>query len=90
MDIKSYMEQVYRWLQRFYNPETLEGPVARIYGWLLDLSWSRVLSLIVWTVILAVLVDLVLYWTRKDQMRLIRRIAAGIAGLWSRLRTGMQ
>ena len=85
MDLKGYMEQVYRWLQRFYNPETLEGPVEGIYHWLLDLSWARILNMIVWTVVIAVIVDLVLYWTRRDQKNLVRRAAAGFVSLWNKL-----
>jgi len=85
MDIKAYMEQVYRWLQQFYTPEKLEGPVARIYNWLLDLSWARIINLVVGIVILAVIVDLVLYWTRTDQVSLIRRLWRGLVKLWNRI-----
>jgi len=85
MDIMAYVEQVYQWIQQFYTPEKLEGPVARIYNWLLDLSWARIINLVVWTVILAVIVDLVLYWTRRDQMNLIRRVWYGLVKLWTRL-----
>ena len=85
MDIKAYMEQVYRWLQQFYTPEKLEGPVARIYNWLLDLSWARIINLVVGIVILAVIVDLILYWTRTDQVSLIRRLWRGLVKLWNRI-----
>ena len=85
MDITAYMDQVYQWLQRFYTQETLENLVSGLRGWLTDITPERVGKMLLWTVIAAVAVDLILYWTRTDQVSLIRRLWRGTLKLWNRL-----
>ena len=85
MDINTYMEQTYRWMQRLYTPETLDTLVKRVFGWLEGMTLERAGSLLLWISVVAVLVDLVLYWTRKDQVRLLRRVINAVMKLWDRM-----
>ena len=90
MDINTYLEQTYQWMQTLYIPEKLDSLVKWVIGWLEGMTPERAGALVLWTVIVGVILDLVLYWTRKDQMHLLRRVWNACMRLWDKMTAGQR
>ncbi|MFR1759041.1 MAG: hypothetical protein ACLSX2_05030 [Christensenellaceae bacterium] len=83
------MEQVYRWAQRLYSSDQMERLLTTVQGWLEGRTIQEVARwlghTLLWVLALGLILDWALYWTREDQMTLVRRLWRGGCRLWQRL-----
>ena len=78
MDLKPYLDAIYRWTQSLYSSAWLESLVQKIRA-LLDgrsaVEISRWMGkTLLWVLGIGLLLDWVLYWTREDQVLWVRRV----------------
>ncbi len=92
MDINGFLEQAYRWVQRLYSSERMERLISTVQGWLDGHTVEEVAQwlarTLLWVLALGLILDWALYWTREDQMSLVRRLWRGACRLWQRLVKG--
>lgn len=89
MEINGYLEQVYRWAQRLYSSDQMERLLSTVQGWLEGRTIQEVTrwlgNTLLWILALGLILDWTLYWTREDQMTLMRRLWRGGCRLWRSL-----
>lgn len=89
MEISGYLEQVYRWAQRLYSSDQMERLLTTVQGWLEGRTIQEVARwlghTLLWVLALGLILDWALYWTREDQMTLVRRLWRGGCRRWRRL-----
>lgn len=94
MDLGQYLEYAYRWIQSIYALAKTQRLIETLKGWISGLSSQELLKWlktnILWILLVGLLIDAVLYWTRRDQTarvaRVFYRIRSGWDWLLSRIR----
>jgi hypothetical protein len=78
MDLKQYLDIIYRWAQKLYSSEWVEVWIHRIRRLLEGRSAQEIIGwmgkTLLWVLALGLALDWVLYWTREDQVLWVRRL----------------